>query len=360
MLDHEHTPACLDNREDKNVYHYGDLNGHNVVIACLASGQPGGLSAQRLVRPLHRSFPNMELHLFVGIGGGVPRTPQPEDPYLDIRLGDVAISWPEQTNVPGVIQYERVENLPDGERGPVGQLEKTNTQLGKALATILSDREVNETRYDEHLARFAKHSKFKHPGLENDILYHPSYNHDHEKNPLDCRGCDPGKRVKRFPRPSDRMVFHEGTILSGEEVMKDPTLRDKLSRRYFDATCFEMEAAGVMEGTRCLVIKGISDYCDSHKNGSWQSYAAATAAAFAREVLYKIQPYNDPLSPFPFSGDHTQRDWHLEGSFGGGSTRKFNENAGSLQSEAGMYNSSKILRCYPSYRLTSSLRSRPF
>jgi hypothetical protein len=47
-----------------------------------------------------------------------------------------------------------------------------------------------------------------------------------------------------------------------------------------------MEAAGVMDETRCLVIRGIADYSDSHKNQFWQDYAAATAASFAREFLY--------------------------------------------------------------------------
>ena len=31
----------------------------------------------------------------------------------------------------------------------------------------------------------------------------------------------------------------------------------------------------------CLVVRGICDYADSHKNKRWQGYAAATAAAYA-------------------------------------------------------------------------------
>jgi hypothetical protein len=52
-----------------------------------------------------------------------------------------------------------------------------------------------------------------------------------------------------------------------------------------DALCFEMEAAGLMDSFPCLVVRGICDYSDSHKNKEWQGYAAATAAAYAREVL---------------------------------------------------------------------------
>jgi nucleoside phosphorylase len=46
-----------------------------------------------------------------------------------------------------------------------------------------------------------------------------------------------------------------------------------------------MEAAGLMDEFSCLIIRGICDYADSHKNKRWQPYAAATAAAYAKELL---------------------------------------------------------------------------
>ena len=46
-----------------------------------------------------------------------------------------------------------------------------------------------------------------------------------------------------------------------------------------------MEAAGLMDQLPCLVIRGICDYCDSHKNKHWQGYAALAAAAYARDLL---------------------------------------------------------------------------
>jgi hypothetical protein len=33
---------------------------------------------------------------------------------------------------------------------------------------------------------------------------------------------------------------------------------------------------------------GYSDYADSHRNETWQGYAAAVAAAYARELLLKV------------------------------------------------------------------------
>ena len=49
-----------------------------------------------------------------------------------------------------------------------------------------------------------------------------------------------------------------------------------------------MEAAGLMNSFSCLVIRGICDYADSHKNKRWQSYASGTAAAYAKELLLVI------------------------------------------------------------------------
>jgi len=49
--------------------------------------------------------------------------------------------------------------------------------------------------------------------------------------------------------------------------------------------CFEMEAAGLMNQLPCLVIRGICDYSDSHKNKDWQGYAALAAAAYAKILL---------------------------------------------------------------------------
>jgi nucleoside phosphorylase len=33
--------------------------------------------------------------------------------------------------------------------------------------------------------------------------------------------------------------------------------------------CFEMEAAGLINRFLCLVIRGICDYSDTHKNKEW-------------------------------------------------------------------------------------------
>lgn len=50
-----------------------------------------------------------------------------------------------------------------------------------------------------------------------------------------------------------------------------------------------MEAAGLMDHFPCIVIRGICDYSDTHKNDTWQGYAAVAAAAYAKELLRFIR-----------------------------------------------------------------------
>jgi nucleoside phosphorylase len=56
-----------------------------------------------------------------------------------------------------------------------------------------------------------------------------------------------------------------------------------------------MEAAGLVDHIPCVAIRGICDYSDTHKNDLWQGYAAATAAAYAKELLGVILAAKLPL-----------------------------------------------------------------
>lgn len=88
-------------------------------------------------------------------------------------------------------------------------------------------------------------------------------------------------------REQNTPQIHYGLIASGNQVIKDSRIRDHLARES-NILCFEMEAAGLLDTFPCLVIRGISDYADCNKNDAWQGYAAATAAAYAKELLSVI------------------------------------------------------------------------
>lgn len=85
--------------------------------------------------------------------------------------------------------------------------------------------------------------------------------------------------------------------------MRDAKTRDRLMQE-LHIICFEMEAAGLMDSYSNIVIRGISDYADSHKNKLWQGYAAATAAAYAKELL-SIIPLKEETGPVSQLGMQT-------------------------------------------------------
>jgi hypothetical protein len=92
-----------------------------------------------------------------------------------------------------------------------------------------------------------------------------------------------------------------------------------VSKEFGGVLCFEMEAAGLMNSFPCLVIRGICDYADSHKNKKWQPYAAGTAAAYAKELLSVIPRVEVAKTPtledtVKAAGDHDDR---LESEFAG-------------------------------------------
>lgn len=82
-------------------------------------------------------------------------------------------------------------------------------------------------------------------------------------------------------------VVHHRTIATSEKVIKDSWLRDKLYKSH-GALCFKIEAAGVMNDFPFLIIRGISDYADSHENDGWQGYVSASAATYARQLFFRI------------------------------------------------------------------------
>src|SRR6185312_8124645 len=105
-----------------------------------------------------------------------------------------------------------------------------------------------------------------------------------------CRD-DPSTLILRRDRgdDEDNPAVHYGLIASANQLMKDAQVRDKLATEK-DVLCFEMEAAGLMNHFPCLVIRGICDYSDTHKNKEWQGFAAMMAAAYAKDLVQQIPP----------------------------------------------------------------------
>ncbi|KAL4914794.1 nucleoside phosphorylase domain-containing protein [Aspergillus aurantiobrunneus] len=94
-------------------------------------------------------------------------------------------------------------------------------------------------------------------------------------------------------RPPVVPFVHIGTVACANTVMKSAPHRDQLAQLE-GVIGFEMEGAGVWDHLPCVIIKGVCDYADSHKNKIWQPYAAATGAAGAKAFLEHWTPRIKP------------------------------------------------------------------
>ena len=279
MLDEEHDGLSLD-LMNSNPYTFGNIGPHNIVIACLPAGQVGTNPAATVAAQMQSSFPQIRFGLMVGIGGGVPSDES------DIRLGDVVISQPYK-QYGGVVQYDFGKSETGGQFTRTGALNAPPQVLLTALAKLRANDMRGKVNLLKHLSKISRLPKFIYPSTERDDLYQATYNHVAGST---CDQCNKQQLVQRKIRESTDVVIHCGTIASGNQVIKDGQTRDRLSSELGGVLCFEMEAAGLINTFPCLVIRGICDYADSHKNKRWQWYAAASAAACAKELLDIIPP----------------------------------------------------------------------
>lgn len=285
MLDERHEDLQEQDPSDHNSYTLGQIQSHNIVIAGLPAGQLGTNAAATVAKDLSRTFTSIRIGLLVGIGGGIPSDAN------DIRLGDIVVSQPNGTSG-GVIQYDLGKTVGGGEFRRIGQLNSPPTALLTALKRLQTRHEYEDSKVTKFLCNMVK----EHPKMEEHYIYQgASKDHlykaasDHPPNASTCEFCDSSQEVIRDPRNCTDPRIHYGTIASGNQVMRNGAARELL-RKELEALCFEMEAAGLMSDFPCLVIRGICDYSDSHKNKIWQRYAAAAAAAFAKELLHFISP----------------------------------------------------------------------
>ena len=276
MLDEEHETPRTD-AHGTNIYTCGRVGEHNVVIACLPKGQTGTNSAAAVAVQMKSAFTSTRFSLMVGIGGGAPSE------EADVRLGDVVVSSPYKTHG-GVVQYDSGKTTPSGfER--TGCLNTPPAILLHAVANLQAKHIRGRYKLLEYFSKLDL-QMFGREAAGSDALFNANYNHQGGST---CSKCSKDYLVARTLRRQE-VVVHYGTIASGNQVMRDAVERDKVSTELGGVLCFEMEAAGLMNNFPCLVIRGICDYADSHKNKRWQAYAAGTAAACAKEVLSVIQP----------------------------------------------------------------------
>lgn len=292
FLDEEHEGPDDVSPNDDNVYILGKIGKHNVVIAALPDGEYGTDSAACVARDMLHSFPNIRIGLMVGIGGGAPSEKH------DIRLGDIVVSAP-RDGKGGVFQYDFGKKIQDQLLEPTRFLEQPPRALRAAMNGLKSRHEFKGShQLEEAINKVLEKNphlseKYGRPDPSTDRLYKATVIHygDNKASCAKVCGSDLSSLEDRPPRTSKAgsIVIHYGLIASGSELMKDARKRDEIAKNA-DVLCFEMEAAGLMNHFPCLVIRGICDYSDTHKNKEWQGYAAMAAAAYAKALLSLIPP----------------------------------------------------------------------
>ncbi|EJT68839.1 hypothetical protein, variant [Gaeumannomyces tritici R3-111a-1] len=296
---------------DTNTYTTGRIGYHSVVLLLL----PGmGMEASAAgARSLQSSYINIKLALIVGVCGGLPQIRG-----RDAFLGDVIVSK-------SILNHDFGRQYPD--KFVVRSIEET---LGQANTDIRGLLELLEGK--DELGRLQKKARanlvtlqaaataadkelgtsYSPPTDATDRMFRADYEHSHHREDCDdcdadpprfCErasklscdeaGCKTGRCAPRQNRQQERPVelvpqVFMGRVACGNAVMKSGKHRDAVAKEH-DVIAFEMEGAGAWKEVSCIVVKGICDYADSHKNKEWQNFAAATAASVAAAILDRYE-----------------------------------------------------------------------
>jgi len=188
---------------DTNLYTFGRVGNHNVVVACLPAGQTGTNSAAAVAIQMKSRFTSIRFGLMVGIGGGVP------SPESDIRLGDVVISQPHMLHG-GVVQYDfgktglKTETGEQSKFTRTGSLNTPPTVLLNALAKLQSNLNRGRSSLPTHLSVFDRLPRFSREKAGPDILFESAYNH---AGGTTCEGCSRERLVGGLHVQPKRLLF---------------------------------------------------------------------------------------------------------------------------------------------------------
>ncbi|BAE55442.1 unnamed protein product [Aspergillus oryzae RIB40] len=283
---------------DDNAYDYGRSGGHSVVVVTLPG--MGKVPASTAASYLRMSFSSIKLVLLVGVCGAVPRTDRTE-----IILGDVVISQ-------SIVELDRGRQYPNGFKRKDTILDshgRPNEDILGLLQRWKATLHLKnlQKKTTENLKTLLQHpdSEARYPGATEDKLFERDlqYSSGTRLTACDELQCDESKLVPRTrlrERDTDGEIptplIHFGLIGTADTVQKSAAHRDKHAESE-GVIAFEMEGAGVWNKFNCLIIKGVCDYADSHKNKNWQNYAAAVAASVAKEILGQYVSHDQPSQP---------------------------------------------------------------
>ena len=298
---------------DTTAYSTGRIGVHNVVVVHL-SGM-GKINASIGAQNCSRSFTDIRLALVVGICGGVPLVR-----HSRLHLGDIVIST-------GVVPFDFGQLLDqfggkDGLGQPNAQIRSLLAKLESSVACKALQNATVKILLGLQLKLGPRSAQ---PDRAEDKLFQSTYRHKHQKTDAcmicaachssadrvcdtapeaSCEelGCDESFLIPRRlldgaqgteqPPGQDDPEIYFGLFASGDQVMKAGERRDALAMRE-KVVAFEMEGVGVWNvfPSQCVIIKGVCDYADCHKNKRWQSFAACAAAACTKAFIHRWREY---------------------------------------------------------------------
>ncbi|GJD03093.1 pfs domain-containing protein [Colletotrichum higginsianum] len=332
---------------DNNTYATGRIGCHNVVLALLPN--MGKVGAAGTTAALRSSFPRVRLAVLTGICGGVPY----HGDGIEVCLGDVIISRT-------VVQYDLGRQYP----GKFVRKDTIHDNLSRPNHDIRSLLDTFQTEFglarlqrgalsalnsiQSNATETGRRTSYHPPALVEDHLFKPTYLHVHrDRSNCDCSAteacevaesascdeisCDyqhsiPRKRLGSLQKQVTRVFV--GDVASGDTVMKSGEHRDNLAKE-LGVIALEMEGAGVWDQIPCIVVKGVCDYADSHKNKVWQPFAAAAAASVTKALLSRYTQTDKPESSRAVEKDGT--DAAAPRSANSGAGQQFNNTGSGTQ-----------------------------
>ncbi|VUC27252.1 unnamed protein product [Clonostachys rosea] len=291
---------------DQNTYRTCRIGHINVVLVVLP--QAGRTEAASTAMSLGLSYSQLNLIILAGICGGVPGGASGQD---EIILGDVIIATE-------VLQFDvgrQYQGHFETKRAVQDQPGRARRQVRSLIATLQSESEdflnrVLRISSDlQQAIRRRNHTLFADPGPHADKLFKSTYIHQHQgqiscvcttgsmscffTDSMSCDelGCEahyllPRKRLARLVIGINRHRIFFGRIACADTVMRSGQDRDAIAERE-RVIAFEMESVGIWDQNSCLVVKGVSDYADSHKSKQWQPFAALMAASAVKAILLR-------------------------------------------------------------------------
>ncbi|KAK6215748.1 pfs domain-containing protein [Colletotrichum tabaci] len=246
----------------------------------------GKVGAAGTTAALRSSFARIRIAVLAGICGGVPY----HGDGIGVCLGDVIISRT-------VVQYDLGRQDPgkfirkDTVHDSLG---RPNHDIRALLATFQTEFGLARlqrgalsamTSIQSKATEIGRRTSYHPPALAEDHLFKSTYLHVHRDRPNCCCSeteaceiaasascaeipCDyqhsiPRKRLGSSQKQVTRVFV--GDVASGDTVMKSGEHRDNLAKE-LGVIALEMEGAGVWDQIPCIVVKGVCDYADSHKN----------------------------------------------------------------------------------------------